>query len=412
MIEAQILNVLLKHKAWLDYAAVLDWPALKAQTPEVYRVLLCLKKWHETKEGDLGTKELPVWFSLQFPGMKDKEKEIYKPIFEQAQQAEVRDELIVQYLQQMKDTQTRRTLAVMAIDDKVSNEKVLAQLQLLSAGNAQELIVPEEFVTTDIFDLVALEENVPTLMWRLECLNKSIGPIKKGMFGAILARLETGKTAMWVSEVANFVGQINDTEHIVIFFNEENGADVMWRLYTAVTGLTGNELEADLKKAKKLFYDGGGQRIKFVDRARQTHTSIYKTLDTLNPRAIIIDNLDKIKGFVSEQRKDMELGSIYEWARATAKTYAPLIGVSQANADGYNTKWLTELDMANSKTAKPAELDFLIAIGRTNEPGYEYTRYINIPKNKRKHNRYANERDRHGKFTTTLIPELSRYKDS
>ena len=89
-----------------------------------------------------------------------------------------------------------------------------------------------------------------------------------------------------------------------------------------------------------------------------------------------------------------------------------MIGVSQANADGYNTKWLTELDMANSKTAKPAELDFLIAIGRTNEPGYEYTRYINIPKNKRKHNRYANERDRHGKFTTTLIPELSRYKDS
>jgi replicative DNA helicase len=297
----------------------------------------------------------------------------------------------------------------MAIDDKVPNEKVIAQMQLLSAA-PQELIVPDEFVTTDIFDLVALEENTPSLMWRLECLNKSIGPLKKGTFGSICARLETGKTAMWVSEVANFISQINDTEHAVIFFNEENGTDVMWRLYTAVTGLTGNELEADLKKAKKLFYDAGGQRIKFVDRARQTHTSIYKTLDTLNPRVIVIDNLDKIKGFVSE-RKDMELGSIYEWARATAKTYAPVIGVSQANADGYNTKWLTELDMANSKTAKPAELDFLICIGKTNEAGYEYTRYLNIPKNKRKHNRYANEKDRHGKWVVRIIPELSRYED-
>ena len=410
MIEAQILNVLLKHQAWLDYAGVLDWPALKAQTPEVYRVLLCLKKWHETKEGDLGILELPIWFSLQYPGMKDKEKELYKPIFEQAQQAEVRDELIVQYLQQMKDTQTRRTLAVMAIDDKVPNEKVIAQMQLLSAA-PQELIAPDEFVTTDIFDLVALEESIPTLMWRLECLNKSIGPIKKGVFGVIFARVETGKTAMWVSEVSNFIGQITDDEHIVVFFNEENGTDVMWRLYTAVTGLTGNELEADLKKAKKLFYDAGGQKIKFVDRARQTPTSIYKTLDSLNPRAIIIDNLDKIKGFQAE-RKDMELGSIYEWARATAKTYAPVIGVSQANADGYNTKWITELDMANSKTAKQAELDFLIGIGKTNEAGYEYVRYINIPKNKRKHNRYANEKDRHGKFVATLIPELSLYKDN
>ena len=250
--------------------------------------------------------------------------------------------------------------------------------------------------------------------WRLECLNKSIGMLKKGMFGAILARVETGKTAMWVSEVGNFASQINDDEHICIFFNEENGTDVMWRLYSSVTGMTAIDIECNPTKAKELWVAGGGHRIKFLDSAQQKPATITKVLDSLNPKLIVIDNLDKIKGGDSEDRRDAQLGKIYQWARETAKIYAPVIGVSQASspAGHEQQKWLTELDMADSKTAKPAELDFLIAIGRTDQAGYEYVRYINIPKNKRRGNRYTKEADRHGKFQTIIVPELSIYRDA
>jgi len=410
MIEAQVIHALLSHTAWLDYGEVLDWPALKQQTPEIYKALLSVKKWHESKESDLGMKELPMWFALCYPGMKDKEKEIYTELFKQSASTEVREELVTQYLQQLKDIQIRQKIAVMAMDDRIPNEKVIEQVQVLSSAEAVAEPV-SEFVTTDIYDLMELEDNEPGLMWRLGCLNKSIGPLKRGMFGVILARVETGKTAMWVSEVAHAVSQIGEDEHVAVFFNEERGTDVMWRLYSAVTGLTGNQLEADLRKSRNLFYAAGGGRIKFVDRSRQTAATIQKTLDSLESRLIVIDSLDKVKGFTAE-RKDMELGHIYEWARGIAKDYAPVIGVSQANADGYNTKWLTELDMSNSKTAKPAELDYLIAIGKTNDAGYEYVRYINIPKNKRKHNRYTDEKDRHGKFQVIIEPELSRYRDN
>jgi hypothetical protein len=108
----------------------------------------------------------------------------------------------------------------------------------------------------------------------------------------------------------------------------------------------------------------------------------------------------------------LELGASYKFGRQLAKTYAPVLAISQSDAGGYNKKYLTELDMADSKTAKPAELDFLIGIGRTDAAGYEFVRYLNIPVNKLPSSQYKDEKDRHGKFTTTLIPELSRYKDS
>lgn len=410
MIEAQIIHVLLKRQVWQDYSGALNWSSLKQQTPEVYKVLLTIKQWHEMRTDDLTMGELPVWFGLQYPGLSDKQKEIYAGVFEQAKQADIRDELLKQYLQQLRDTQIRRTIAVSCMDDKVTNEKV----QELSCGLSAKVLLDEnretEFVTTNLDDLIQLDEESPGLTWRLGCLNRSIGPIRKGMFGCVLARVETGKTALWVSEMANFLGQLTDEEHAVIFFNEENGTDVMWRLHSAITGMTAVEIESNPKKAKELFNAGGGQRLRFVDRAALTPTIVYKVLDMLNPKVIVIDNLDKVKWTGKEDRKDVELGFIYAWARETSKIYAPVIGVSQASGDRQK-KWLTEFDMMNSKTAKPGELDFLIAIGKIDDAGYEFVRYINIPKNKRRANRYSDEKDRHGKFQTIIVPELSLYKD-
>jgi len=410
MIESAVAYSFLKKEVWEKYSQVLDWPTIKQQTPEIYRIFLVIKKWHESKDGDLSLDELPIWFFMQYPGMKDKEKELYAELFNQCAEQNIRDELVVQYLQQLKDIQVRRQIAVMSIDDKIPNDKVIEQIQQLTKQVVVDASGEVEFVTTDIYDLIQLDNDTPGLLWRLECLNKSIGPLKKGMFGVILARVETGKTAMWVSEVTCMAEQLHDDEHICVFFNEENGSDVMWRLYSAATGLTAVELESNPRRARELFYAHGGQRIKFVDQAFQKPTTIYKVLDSLNPKLIVIDNLDKIKGFDTEKKPE-QLGKIYQWGRETAKIYAPTIGVSQASESGARKKWLTMEDMADSKTSKPAELDFLLAIGCIFDAGYEYTRFINIPKNKRRGNRYTEEKDRHGKFQVTIQPELSRYAD-
>ena len=412
MIEAQVLFSLLNHQAWLQYSSVLDWYQLKQQTPELHKVFLALKKWHEEKAADLTPEELGVWFFLCYPGMADKQKDVYQGILTQVAGTSIRQELVAQYLQQQKNTQIRRELAVLAIDDKTPNERLVEQVgKLLLQTDGTCLEVPTEYITTDLDELIQHEEDTPGLTWRLNCLNQSVGPLGKGQFLVVLARVETGKTALWLSEAAHMVGQIQDDEHIAVFFNEEDGKGVMWRFYSAVTGMTYEELSCFPIEAQELFHARGGQRLKFVDNASQHYTGITKILDTLNPRLIIIDNLDEVKGFERDERQDVGLGKLYRWARETAKTYAPVIGVCQSSIT-MQKKWLTEFDMANSKVAKPAALDALIAIGRTDDAGYENVRYINIPKNKRRGMRGGDEKLRHGRFTCTIQPELSRYRDA
>lgn len=65
-----------------------------------------------------------------------------------------------------------------------------------------------------------------------------------------------------------------------------------------------------------------------------------------------------------------------------AKAYCPVIGVSQSDASGEGKKWLNMDNVANAKTAKQAEADWILGIGRTHDTVDEYTRYFCISKNK------------------------------
>lgn len=414
MIEHHILRALTIPAYWVVYSAGIDTKAMREQTPMIHRVYCGIQAWHERYSNGgqgIGKDELIMWLAVSYPARGEKEIAEHCDIIEQMYASDVDSNLMEAYLQQLSNIQIRRELAVSAIDSKIDVDEVIAIAAQLMAKPHAEL--EPEFVTTNIDELMQLDIDNSGLVWRLDALNKSIGVLRKGMFGVILARVETGKTACWISELTNFLPQLAEDAHAVVFFNEEAGTDVMWRIYSAVCQQPIDMLIKYPVRAKELFSSRGGHKLRFVDKARQTAKGIEATLATLNPAIIIIDSLDKISGF-DEDRKDLTLGRIYGWAREIAKTFAPVIGVSQAAAPegGKHKKWLTELDMSNSKTAKPAELDYLIAIGRIDDAGYEFMRYINIPKNKRRGGVGMDEKLRHGKFTTRIIPDISTYVDA
>ena len=121
--------------------------------------------------------------------------------------------------------------------------------------------------------------------------------------------------------------------------------------------------------------------------------------------------MDKVKGF-SADRKDLLLHEIYKWARELAKNYCPLISIGQADNTGHNSKILDYSQMADSKTAKPSELDFILGIGSTDQEGYENVRFLTISKNKLRGSKDTIEAMRHAKGMQVLLrSELSRYED-
>jgi hypothetical protein len=215
---------------------------------------------------------------------------------------------------------------------------------------------------------------------------------------------------MWISEVTHMAEQTD--KPVLIFFNEEQGKDVIHRMYNAITGLTYLEIINNPKAAREVWEEKFGDRIKFInDPTKVNKTSIEKFVAKHNPALIIIDNMDKVKGF-SADRKDLLLHEIYKWGRDLAKTYCPVITVGQADATGKNSKVIDDSQMADSKTAKPSEMDFIIGIGREDKEGYENMRYITVSKNKLRGDANTQEEMRHMRgHPVKLRTQYSIYED-
>jgi len=297
----------------------------------------------------------------------------------------------------------------LALDVEEGKSPVSDLLDLFSKFEHQEVDI--EQATPVIMDLKQLHESqvaTPGLRWRLNFLNKSLGSLRKGDFGFIFARPETGKTTFLASEVTHMVTQ---TEGDIIWFNnEEQGNKVGIRCFQATLGLTTESLWSDLENNQRKYDAKTGNRIKIYDFEDSSRVSkIEAVLKQVNPALIIFDQIDKIKGFKGE-RNDLELKAIYQWAREIAKEYAPVIAVSQANGDAENKLWLTMDQVDGSKTAKQGEADWILGIGKESD-NTSRSRYFSICKNKLLGDPDTLPDLRHGSAQVLIRPEVARYED-
>jgi len=92
-----------------------------------------------------------------------------------------------------------------------------------------------------------------------------------------------------------------------------------------------------------------------------------------------------------------------------AKTYAPVIGVCQADVTGEGKKWLDMSSVANAKTSKQAEADWILGIGAVHDIGLEHIRYLHLSKNKLAGDEDSDPTLRHGKCEVIIKPEIARY---
>lgn len=404
MIEHSILKLFIEDATLYDkYYATLKLDFIRDNYPVLYRCFKCLPS--TSIEG------LEANYLANYPVLKDGDRQVIRTLLESVKQTETDSTEIVTYLESHLTREWSSQVGITALE-VAEGRRSLDDLQaILDKKESIEVEENEiEFVTTDIELLITEEEVTGGLHWRLKCLNQSLGCLRKGNFGHIFARVETGKTAMWVSETTHMATQV--TNPILIFFNEEGGRDVIFRMYNAITGMTYMEISNNPKKAKAIWDAKIGDKIKFIDQPAQVERkSIERIIEKVNPDLIIVDNMDKVKGFAGD-REDMRLHEIYKWGREIAKTQCPFISVGQADATGHNSQYLDESQMANSKTGKPSELDFIIGIGRIEKVGYENIRYISIPKNKLRGDSNSIEAFRHMKGKEVLLkPMLSIYED-
>ena len=248
------------------------------------------------------------------------------------------------------------------------------------------------------------------LNWRLKELNVALGPIRKGDFIIIAARPETGKTTFTASEASYMMTQLQPDEHVVWINNEEASNKVMMRVIQAYNQVTSSELLSDPKVHESKFLLGGGERFLILDddSGIKSVNKIAMLFKEYKPGLIIFDQLDKVHGF-KQDREDLRIGQLYEWARDLAKEYCPVIAISQVDGTGEGEKWIQMNQLRGSKTDKIGEADAIVTIGKSNEPGMDLQRFIHVPKNKLFGGKETLEAHRHGCFEVDIEPAKARY---
>lgn len=374
----------------------------------------CLNSHHEANDAgdDITVDDLANLYFATRP--KDRDYAI--KVFEQISTADSSASTVHKLIESIIVGKLLRELSLDAYEvaeSRGSMQKLMEKIETLKAmqdgvstddGNTTSF----SFVDDDLEVLVNEAITKPGLRWRLRTLNRMLGSLRVGDFGFIFARPETGKTTFLASEVTQMAGQTDSP--ILWLNNEEQGNKVMLRCYQAALGVDMTTLFRDMAAHKKRFMEVTRGNIRLYDSGHIHKKTVEKLCKQLKPALIVVDQIDKIQGFDSD-REDLRLGTIYQWGRELAKEYAPLIGVCQADGSGEGQKWLTMANVANAKTAKQAEADWILGIGRVHDVGYDTIRYLHASKNKLVGDGDSDPSIRHGRMEVIIEAELARYRD-
>lgn len=412
--EHSVLKLLLDKDRYSCYNNILSSIYNKDNNIYLYNIYKALEALHSKSESNVSVEDLHIEFVKQHPHISMKERALYDEAFKAVQSSEASSEQVQGLLDSIILKSNLQQLALSAYEAANSGRGIEKVHKAIDSLGKTDNTPTEDFtfVTDDLEALYTAQVQTPGLRWRLASLNQSLGSLRKGDFGIVFARPETGKTTFLSSEETFMASQLKDGDGPIIHFNnEEQGDKVKIRHFQAALGVTLDQLFSNRKKAQADYTALTKGKLILYDDANISKSTVEKICKRYKPSLIIFDQIDKIKGFKAD-RDDLVLGEIYQWAREMAKEYCPVIGVCQADGTAEGERYLNMGHMANAKTSKQAEADWILGIGRSNDPGIpEEVRYFNISKNKLFGDADSIPEKRHGRWDVMLRPLIARYED-
>lgn len=401
MIEKQLLTLCLKKDFYKEHRNKLSKSLF---TNGVGNFFETIQKAHDEYDTDLSLDELSVLHTEKYnPALTRASKHNFSELVDELRDEEEPNQNVIgDIIESLHRRNMAHKIAVMATDiyngkseDFNKIKHLLDNPQIIEESNG-------EAVTSNVDELLDLIDVTTKWNFNLQSLHEQVSGIGEGNLAIFFARPETGKTAFWVSLVANEGGFASQGAKIVALINEEPAVRTQMRLINAHTGMTRDEIKENTSQASEL-WSQINTNIKLLDTVDWNLDDVNKYLETHKTDILIIDQLDKVNVSGTFARTDEKLRAIYTGARELAKRHnICVIALSQASADGHNKLNLSFDMMENSKTGKAAEADLIIGIGKreTGNPN-EPMRQLNISKNK--------INGVHAEVNAFINPELSRY---
>ena len=413
--ECCLIKSLYNKNNYNTYYNNINIEYIKTNNKELYTLYITLRLFHEkfTKKDIESTAELEVFFYSLYPALSHRERDVYEALFQSLDELNVDPELSETYLKALQERQEGHRLALLGLDIAEGRKSIVeahsAFKDVLEAQQKESQDSP--FISNSLLEIYEKRVKEPGLRWPLKTLNQMMGSLRKGDYGFVFARPETGKTTFIAHTATYMAQQLKETQGPILWFNnEQEGHVVLGYCYRAALGLTNEQLYANIEENEEKYETIIGAKLLIFDAAAIYRTNVDQLCQRCSPSLVIFDQIDKLRGFDND-RDELRLGTIYQWARELAKTYCPVIGVCQAGESGADKRWLTMEDVVNAKTSKQAEADWILGIGKLDNPGYEKVRHFHVCKNKLSGDSDTIPEMRHGKQDVLIYAEISRYKD-
>lgn len=396
--------ILIKHflnkDTYNTYRHLIDGNWVQGDTSELLSILDDFYVSHETS---------PTLNDLYFLAITKLPKERCDLLFQNLQSLEPSESVEI-FLEDLRRKYLYEQLSLVSYE-AANGRNVTHKMAEILGQLETKIDNKEHFATEDLSTILNDTVKEPGLRWRLNTLNRMLGSLRGGDIGIVTARPEAGKTGFLASEITYMVEHLPQEAGPAIWFNnEEQKKKVKLRTYQAALGLTVETLLSDPVKYEKLYNQITHGKLLIYDGIFSKR-EVENLCKQLKPSLICFDQLDKVQGFTSD-REDLRLGAIYQWARELAKTYnCPIIGVTQASGEAEDVQWLHMGHIANSKTSKQAEADWILGIGKLNDPSYSKVRYFSIMKNKLMGDMDTEPSLRHGRMEVLFEPSIMRYVD-
>ncbi len=405
MIEKQIIKLLLDKQFYNKYKGHIASSVFDGNYGSLFTTI---QKAHEDYEQDISLDDLYSLHTTKYnPALTRAMKIAISELIEDIRETEKPNNQIAEdIIRILRERDVAQKVAVEATEiyngapaNFSSIKKIIEDFE-----NHKELDEVDA-VTDNIGELLNQLQDTTKWKFNINVLKENVGGIGPGNFMIVFARPETGKTAFWVSLVANENGFAQQGAKIHAFINEEPAVRTQMRAINCWTGYTKQEIIDNLKESHELWSEIK-DNIKMLDVVDWSMDDVDAHCEKYKPDIIVIDQLDKVNVKGTFARTDEKLRAVYTSAREIAKKHqCAVIAISQASADAHNKHNLTFDMMENSKTGKAAEADLIIGIGKKQiDPQViPKDRSLCISKNK--------ITGFHGDPFVAIEPETSRYID-
>ena len=387
------INLLRLMRVRSDYNRILGAVNTDALDSRTKRVMQAVGKYYE-KHPSHGQVDFTVFLPFAernvFHNLDEEDILVYRNIIKNMSAKYPDNDTRNTILNDIGESNLVHTMRVIteAYNDGEDIDTVHEMSQAFDAYKLQNGATALPEVAENIDDLLDDMDNNEGISWRLDCLNECMRPMRGGDFGILAARPDQGKTSFLCSELTHMAPQLPEGRPILWLNNEGPGYAIRPRLMQAALDCTTSEL-VEMKEEGTLYtnyYDavGGENRIRIMDVHGYNTSKVEALIEDTTPGLIIYDMIDNVHGFGGEQRTDLALEKMYQWARERAVKYdATALATSQISAEGIDLQYPGLGMLKDSKTGKQGACEFQLMIGSLEtKPEFANTRWLSLPKNK------------------------------